>query len=126
MANIPTPSQLSDQFEEPAAGGMKLVPPANGHIFRISEIAPGFPGALDAAAAAAMLGAMGLDASGESEPRAGSLSHRTETLDYGLVLEGEIVLILDHKEVTLKAGDVVIQRGSNRIGPISLAGWRSS
>jgi mannose-6-phosphate isomerase-like protein (cupin superfamily) len=49
------------------------------------------------------------------------LMHRTETVDYAVVLEGEIVLILDDEDVKLKAGDVVIQRGtshawSNRSG----------
>jgi uncharacterized cupin superfamily protein len=39
--------------------------------------------------------------------------HRTETLDYAVVLEGEITMLLDDSEVHLKAGDVVIQRGTN-------------
>jgi len=39
--------------------------------------------------------------------------HRTDSLDYGIVLEGEIVLELDDgKSVHLKAGDVVVQRGT--------------
>jgi quercetin dioxygenase-like cupin family protein len=39
--------------------------------------------------------------------------HRTESIDYGIVLEGEIYLVLDDSEVLLKAGDVVVQRGTN-------------
>jgi quercetin dioxygenase-like cupin family protein len=39
--------------------------------------------------------------------------HRTESVDYGIVLDGEIVLILDDSEVELKAGDMVIQRGTD-------------
>jgi uncharacterized cupin superfamily protein len=39
--------------------------------------------------------------------------HRTETVDYGVVMEGEIVLVLDDSEVALKRGGVVIQRGTN-------------
>ena len=39
--------------------------------------------------------------------------HRTETIDYGIVLEGEMVLILDDSEVELRAGDVVVQRGTD-------------
>lgn len=39
--------------------------------------------------------------------------HRTRTIDYGIVLEGEVVLILSDSEVLLKAGDVVIQRGTD-------------
>jgi mannose-6-phosphate isomerase-like protein (cupin superfamily) len=52
------------------------------------------------------------------------LMHRTETVDYAVVLEGEITLILDEGELNLKAGDVVIQRGtshawSNRSGKVT-------
>ena len=39
--------------------------------------------------------------------------HRTETIDYGIVLEGEITLILDEGETLVRAGDIVIQRGTN-------------
>jgi len=44
---------------------------------------------------------------------AASPMHRTETVDYGIVLEGEIVLVLDDSETTLGPGDVVIQRGTD-------------
>ena len=39
--------------------------------------------------------------------------HRTETVDYGIVLEGEVFLLLDDSEVRVQAGDVVIQRGTD-------------
>jgi uncharacterized cupin superfamily protein len=39
--------------------------------------------------------------------------HRTKTLDYVLVIEGEAVLILDDTEVVLNKGDVVVQRGTD-------------
>ena len=39
--------------------------------------------------------------------------HRTETVDYAIVLEGEIVAVLDDEETVLKAGDILIQRGTN-------------
>lgn len=40
--------------------------------------------------------------------------HRTETLDYAIILSGEMELSLDGGQVeTLKAGDIVIQRGTN-------------
>jgi quercetin dioxygenase-like cupin family protein len=39
--------------------------------------------------------------------------HRTETLDYVIVLEGEIDMDMDDSTVTLKAGDVMVQRGTN-------------
>jgi quercetin dioxygenase-like cupin family protein len=39
--------------------------------------------------------------------------HRTETLDYAVVIEGEIVLMLTDTELLLRAGDVVVQRGTD-------------
>jgi quercetin dioxygenase-like cupin family protein len=39
--------------------------------------------------------------------------HRTRTVDYGIVLEGEMTLILTDSEVALQAGDIVIQRGTD-------------
>ena len=39
--------------------------------------------------------------------------HRTASIDYGVVLEGEITLVLDDSEVTLYAGDIVVQRGTD-------------
>jgi hypothetical protein len=42
-----------------------------------------------------------------------SAMRKTRTLDFCLVLEGEITLVLDTEEVLLKAGDTVVQRGTN-------------
>lgn len=39
-------------------------------------------------------------------------NHSTTTVDYVVVLKGELVMIVGDKEVTLKAGDVVVQRGA--------------
>jgi uncharacterized cupin superfamily protein len=39
--------------------------------------------------------------------------HRTETVDYGIVLEGELTLIMDEGETVIRRGDIVIQRGTN-------------
>lgn len=39
--------------------------------------------------------------------------HRTETIDYGVVIEGEITMLLDNEDVVLRAGDVVVQCGTN-------------
>jgi quercetin dioxygenase-like cupin family protein len=35
------------------------------------------------------------------------------TIDYGIVLEGELTRVVDHEETTIHAGDIVIQRGTN-------------
>jgi uncharacterized cupin superfamily protein len=39
--------------------------------------------------------------------------HRTETIDYGILISGELWLIVDEGETKLNVGDVVIQRGTN-------------
>jgi uncharacterized cupin superfamily protein len=41
------------------------------------------------------------------------MMHRTEAVDYGIVIEGELTLVLDDSEVALKPGSVVVQRGTN-------------
>jgi quercetin dioxygenase-like cupin family protein len=53
---------------------------------------------------------------GVLEPGARSPLHRTESLDYGICLEGECVMETDAGDaVTVRAGDVVIQRGTNHV-----------
>lgn len=39
--------------------------------------------------------------------------HRTKTVDYGIILSGEVWLVLDREETLVRAGDIVIQRGTN-------------
>jgi uncharacterized cupin superfamily protein len=41
------------------------------------------------------------------------MMHRTVAVDHGIVIEGELTLVPDDSEVPLKAGSVVIQRGTN-------------
>jgi len=41
--------------------------------------------------------------------------HRTRSIDYGVVLEGEVVLLLSDSERVLRPGDVVIQRGTDHV-----------
>jgi quercetin dioxygenase-like cupin family protein len=41
------------------------------------------------------------------------LMHRTKTLDYIIILSGELYLIMDESETLLKPGDIVIQRGTS-------------
>src|SRR5262245_53115810 len=49
----------------------------------------------------------------DSPPGNVSRMHRTETNDYVIVLEGEIEMDMDESTVKLKAGDVMVQRGTN-------------
>jgi quercetin dioxygenase-like cupin family protein len=53
---------------------------------------------------------------GVLSPGSRSPMHRTESLDYGICLEGECELELDGGDVrTIRAGDIVIQRGTNHV-----------
>jgi quercetin dioxygenase-like cupin family protein len=50
--------------------------------------------------------------------------HRTDTVDYGIVLAGEVYLLLEQGETLLQTGDVVVQRGTthawhNRSGRVA-------
>ena len=49
----------------------------------------------------------------EFDPGAQGTMHRTETIDYISCLEGEIDMDMDDSTVTLSAGDVMVQRGTN-------------
>ena len=76
---------------EPTQRSLRVPPEPNGTKIRINEFFPGFINEL-----------------GNQSP-----VHRTESIDYGIVLEGEIYLVLDNSEVLLKQGDVVVQRGTD-------------
>jgi len=86
-----------------------VAPPPCGSIFRVVD----FPPAADFGAVdnAAMLREMGIGASGGSARHAGV--HRTKSVDYAVVISGEIDMLLDDSEVHLRAGDVLVQRGTN-------------
>ena len=49
----------------------------------------------------------------EFDPGADGVMHRTETIDYISCLEGQIDMDMDQSTVTLRAGDVMVQRGTN-------------
>ncbi|HVA34622.1 MAG TPA: cupin domain-containing protein, partial [Stellaceae bacterium] len=80
-----TPSLPADNADD-SDGAKRIAGTAmkNGSVFRIVEYAPGVA------------------------PR----NHRTETIDYAVVLSGELEMELDGEVVHLKAGDVVVQRGT--------------
>lgn len=83
-------------------------PPPQGTIFRVVDFPPEGGAAHDRAA---MLAAMGLK--DEAPGARHAFMHRTKSVDYALVLEGEIDMLLDDSEVHMKAGDVMVQQGTN-------------
>lgn len=111
-----TPVQVVADHPEPTMGPRRQMPQPNGTVFRINHFAPETEDVRnrtveEARAAFAALG----NEPASTYGRGGShpASHRTETVDYALILSGEITMIIDDDEVELKAGDVVIQCGTN-------------
>lgn len=111
-----SPVILKTEEPEPTLGPKQIHPPSQGTIIRISEIAPETEAIrnLDPGKAREVFKAMGNEGA-STFGRGGRhpFMHRTETIDYAVVLDGEIVLLLDDQDVHLRAGDVVIQRGTN-------------
>jgi mannose-6-phosphate isomerase-like protein (cupin superfamily) len=87
-------------------------PPERGSIFRIAEFPPGSGAELRDHEALLRDFGIGADVARGHPPRHPAI-HRTRTIDYVVVLEGEIDLLLDDGELRLAAGDVVVQRGTN-------------
>jgi mannose-6-phosphate isomerase-like protein (cupin superfamily) len=93
-----------------------LEPPPHGSVCRIVTFPPdaAFRGKIGAAEVEAYFRAMGsphASTYGAKAPH--PYMQKTRTLDFCLVLEGEITLVLDTEEVHLQEGDTVIQRGTN-------------
>jgi len=88
-------------------------PPANGTIFRIVDFAPVPAGAhAEPVDHHQILRSMGIDPATQGYARHAN-THRTRTIDYAVVMAGEIDMLLDDTEVHVKAGDVLVQQATN-------------
>ncbi len=83
----PVPTLTSLEPSEPTERAFTIMPTA-GHLLRVIDIFPPHLGGKR------------------------TVMHRTKTIDYVVVIEGEVVLLLDDSEVVLKKSDVVVQRGT--------------
>ena len=83
--SMPVDIAIGERVEDMGARILGTAPPENGSRFIVMEFAPGIA----------------------------SEMHRTETIDYIAVLDGEIDMDMDDSTVTLRAGDVMVQRGTN-------------
>ena len=92
-----------------------LGPPPQGSLIRVVDIPPdSVQNAVSAEDAAAAFREIGAGHAGTGQAGAPHrLMHRTETIDYGVVLRGKIWLVLDADEIELAPGDIVVQRGTN-------------
>jgi hypothetical protein len=91
-----TPARITAAETEPTDGPLVTPPSLTGTKIRFNDF---FPGHID-----------------KLPPRPDGrhkMMHRTQSIDYGIVLEGDIWMILDDMEVHLRAGDVVVQRGTD-------------
>ena len=90
------PALLEAAEPEPTDGPLKVPPLQIGSKIRLNDFYPGH------------IRKLPLRADGRHP-----MMHRTRSVDYGIVLDGEIYMILDETEVLLRAGDVVVQRGTD-------------
>ena len=111
-----TPARITRRPEEPTLGPRRQLPAKNGSVIRINRFEPESENIRlmspeESKKVFADLGNAGASthAKGGRHP----LMHRTETIDYAIVLSGEIYMVLDETEVLLRAGDVVVQCGTN-------------
>lgn len=105
-----TPAQISGRSDR-ADREIGVAPPPRGSVFRIVD----FPPTADAASLdnEAVTREMGISRSGSNPGGRHPLMHRTRSIDYAIVMSGEIDMLLDDTEVHLKAGDVMVQQGTN-------------
>ena len=113
---LESPALIDRKSEESKEDGLVLAPPKGGTRIRVIDFPPEGEDIrrLDEAGAREAFSSMSGEAAsrfnaGASHP----LMHRTQSVDYGIVLEGEITLVLDHEETTIRAGDIVVQRGTS-------------
>ena len=93
--------------------GHRLPPPKGGSVFRVIE----YPPDSERLAAIAREHALPDDsgraaATDRKNPRHPGF-HKTATIDYAIVLDGEIDMLLDDTEIRVKAGDVLVQQATN-------------
>jgi quercetin dioxygenase-like cupin family protein len=82
---MPADISIGENAEDLGARILGTAPPPNGSRFIVMEFAPGIA----------------------------SEMHRTETIDYIVMLSGEIEMDMDDSTVKLRAGDIMVQRGTN-------------
>ncbi len=100
--------------QDPCGLPITVAPPDNGSVFRVVQ----FPPDRDwAAKAAAMGGSVPIDETAKAAHTGGPVRHahmhRTRSIDYAIVLSGEIWAVMDEGETKMVAGDVLVQRGTN-------------
>lgn len=101
------------QGDTDRARGIKTTSPANGGtIFRVIDYPPAKP-EQEALDANARMRELAHEPAIKGLPPRHPFMHRTRSVDYAIILSGEIDMLLDDSQVHLKAGDVIVQQGTN-------------
>ena len=100
-----TPANIRGQTDR-SAREIGVPPPASGTIFRVVD----FPPEQGERSREAVLREMGVAPGGAARHHG---MHRTRSVDYAVVVEGEIDMLLEDSEVHLRAGDVLVQQGTD-------------
>jgi mannose-6-phosphate isomerase-like protein (cupin superfamily) len=90
---------------------MRHDPTRGGTIFRVVEIPPEGSSTIDTAATFEQLGSGNKPRAEDSQKH--PTMHKTNSIDYLVVMSGEMWMVMEEGEVLLKAGDCIIQRGTN-------------
>lgn len=88
-------------------------PPRGGTVMRVIDYPPTTPEQEAKLDVGQRQKEIGHDAPKRGLPPRHPFMHRTRSLDYAIIMAGEIDMLLDDTELHLKAGDVVIQQGTN-------------
>jgi mannose-6-phosphate isomerase-like protein (cupin superfamily) len=109
-----TDGSPADMTGDKDSGGTMVgtAPPAHGSVCRVVDFPPaGDTSKLPNDAMQSHLPAE--FAVPKAWPPSHPFMHRTRTIDYAIVLDGEIDMVMDDSEVHLKAGDILVQQGTN-------------
>jgi len=108
-----TPADMSGRSDR-AAVKIGIAPPTEGSVFRVVDFPPTTDAEIAKLPADHMHQSMPHDAASSNyRPPSHPFMHRTRSVDYAIVISGEIDMKLDEEEIHLKAGDVLVQQGTN-------------
>jgi len=103
----------NDGADDQSLRPLRHDPTPSGTIFRVVEIPPESSGrnALDADKAFDQLGSRNKPSAEDRERH--PTMHKTDSIDYLVVIKGEMTMLMERGEVLLKPGDCIVQRGTN-------------
>lgn len=102
-----SPADIAGQ-DDRGAISIGTAPPERGSVFRVVDFPPTDERGISQEAVLEEMGLAG-GHHGSRHP----MMHRTRSIDYVVCMQGEIDMLLDESEVHMKAGDVMVQQGTN-------------